>query len=231
MHTTNRERKKTPGWLLFLSITLELVGSGVVTSYSATILTSFGYSPKASALLNMPSGAVNIISTLTYAFYVRYYGRRYLVIFVGSMIGTLGACLLSYLPHTNKAGLLVAMYLINALPGVTNIVSQWLSCNVAGHTKRAYATAMVNAAFSIGNIIGPETFRAQDAPEYRPAKLTLVVCWALAGVVSLGTGAYYTLMNKSRTKGVVHVEGEEVEDAQAYAGLTDKQNKAFRYHL
>lgn len=200
-----------------------------------------------SALLNTPSGAINIVATLAYAFYVRHHGRRYLVIFTASMIGTLGAALLCFLPHStnttttnnNKAGLLAALYLINAVPGAGTIYFQWLSCNVAGHTKRAYATAMMNAAFSIGNIIGPETFRAQDAPEFRPAKLTLVVCWALAGAVSLVTGWYYAMRNRAREKkkneGEGHVEHEgeeeEVKDTQAYAGLTDKQNKAFRYHL
>lgn len=202
-----------------------------MVSYSATILTSFGYSSEASALLNMPSGVVNIISAFTYAFYVRYYGRRHLVIFIASIIGTIGAGLLCFLPLTNKGGLLVAIYLINTLPGSGHILFQWMSCNVAGHTKRAYATAMINAAFSIGNIIGPETFRAQDAPGYRPAKLTLVVCWMMGGCVALGAGLYYSLANKARDKEMGRVEGEEIKDTQAYAGLTDKQNKAFRYHL
>lgn len=219
------------GWLLYLSVILELVGSGVVSSYSATLLTSFGYSPQVSALLNIPSGAVNIVSTLLYAIYVRYYGQRYLVVFTATIIGILGASLLSFLPVDNKAGLLAALYLINAFPGCGNIVYQWISCNVGGHTKRAYAMAMMNAAYSIGNIIGPETFRAQDAPQYKPAKLSLVVCWAVAAMVALGTGGYYNYMNKSRSREVVLVEGEEVDDKQAYAGLTDKQNKTFRYHL
>lgn len=179
----------------------------------------------------MPAGVVNIISTFAYAFYVRYKGQRYLVVFTASMIGTLGACLLSFLPHANKPGLLAAIYLINTLPGGSQIVFQWLSCNVAGHTKRAYATAMMNAAFSIGNIIGPETFRAQDAPEYRPAKLALVVCWAVAGLVGLCTGGYYAGLNRSRDKEARHIEGEDVGATHAYAGLTDKQNKSFRYHL
>lgn len=166
-----------------------------------------------------------------YAVYVRYYGQRYLVVFVATIIGLIGASLLSFLPSNNKAGLLAALYLINAFPGCGNIVYQWMSCNVAGHTKRAYAMAMMNAAYSIGNIIGPETFRAQDAPEYKPAKLSLVACWAVGGVIALGTGWYYNFMNKLRSREMVLVEGEEVDDEQAYAGLTDKQNKAFRYHL
>lgn len=213
-------------WLLLLNVTLQLCGSGVVTAYSATILKSFDYTSKEAALLNMPCGVVNIIATMCNATFVRYYGNRWLVVTFAGAVGTVGAGLLCFLPHSNKAGLLVGMYLINVLPGATIIVFQWLSCNVAGHTKRAYISAAANAAFAVGNIIGPETFRANEAPGFRSAKLTLVIAWALLVAFSPLAGAYYALKNKSRERGA-----EEVTDKQAYAGLTDKENKSFRYHL
>jgi len=118
------------------------------------------------------------------------------------------------------------MYLINVLPGATIIVFQWLSCNVAGHTKRAYISAAANAAFAVGNIVGPETFRANEAPGFRSAKLTLVIAWALLVAFSPLAGAYYAMKNRSRER-----RAGEVTDKQAYAGLTDKENKTFRYHL
>lgn len=216
-------------WLLLINVVLQLCGSGVVTAYSATILKSFDYSSKEAALLNMPCGAVNMIATLSNATFVRYYGRRWLVVTIDAVIGTIGAGLLCFLPHSNKGGLLLGVYLINVLPGATIIVFQWLSCNVAGHTKRAYASAAANAAFAIGNIIGPETFRANEAPGFRSAKLTLVIAWALLVAISPLAGGYYALKNRSRERKVDHVD--EVSDKQAYAGLTDKENLAFRYHL
>jgi hypothetical protein len=62
-------------------------------------------------------------------------------------------------------------------------------CNTAGHTKRTYATAGVGAAFAIGNIIGPLTFRAQDAPGYKPAKETLISTWAVS--IAVAIAAYF----------------------------------------
>lgn len=142
----------------------------------------------------------------------------------------MAAALLSFLPNTNRPGLLAGMYLINVLPGASNIAFQWLTCNTAGHTKRTYATAGMNAAFAIGNIIGPLTFRAKDAPQFKPAKLTLVIMWAVSILASALCAFYYSWMNKSRA-----VRGETVEDevevTKAYAGLTDKENKSFVYHL
>lgn len=63
-------------WLLLTNVTLQLIGSGVVTAYSATILKSFGYTSKEAALLNAPCGVVNIIATMSNASFVRYYGHR-----------------------------------------------------------------------------------------------------------------------------------------------------------
>jgi MFS family permease len=217
-------------WLLFLLMILQSSGSGVVTAYSATILTSYGYTPKQAALLNMPSGAVNLICTLAFAVFVRYYGHRWFVNFAAGILATMAAALLSFLPVSNRPGLLAGMYLINVLPGASSIVFHWLACNVAGHTKRTYATAGMNAAFAIGNIIGPLTFRTQDAPLFQPAKLTLVIMWASSILISALLFVYYTLVNKSRDK-KSKAEGEDVSDTKAYAGLTDKQNVTFRYHL
>ncbi|KKY33893.1 putative mfs [Diaporthe ampelina] len=213
-------------WLLLINVMLQLCGSGVVTAYSATILKSFDYTSKEAALLNMPCGVVNIIATMCNASFVRYYRHRWLVVTFAGVVGTIGAGLLCFLPHSNKGGLLLGMYLINVLPGATIIVFQWLSCNVAGHTKRAYVSAAANAAFAVGNIVGPETFRAKEAPDFRSAKLTLVIAWALLVALTPLAGGYYALKNRSRKR-----RADEVTDKQAYAGLTDKENLTFQYHL
>ncbi|KAL2276307.1 hypothetical protein FJTKL_00992 [Diaporthe vaccinii] len=113
-------------WLLLINVMLQLVGSGVVTAYSATILKSFDYTSKEAALLNMPCGIVNIIATMCNATFVRFCGHRWLVVTFAGVVGTIGAGLLCFLPHSNKGGLLAGMYLINVLPGATIIVFQWL---------------------------------------------------------------------------------------------------------
>lgn len=140
----------------------------------------------------------------------------------------LGACLLAFCKTTMRGGLLAGLYLINFNPGVSLISWQWLTCNTAGHTKRTYATAGLNIAFAAANIIGPEAFRAKDAPGYYPAKLVLVVllCISLAVIVVLRL--YYGVVNKAKDRNNP-VADEDIEDDKAYAGLTDKENVLFRY--
>ena len=78
---------------------------------------------------------------------------------------------MSFLPTSNKSGILAGIYLVNAVVAPLTIFYAWTAANFAGATKRAFAAALVSGSFSLGNIIGPQTFQARDAPEYRPAKL------------------------------------------------------------
>lgn len=90
---------------------------------------------------------------------------------------------------------------------------------------------MMNAAFAIGNIIGPQTFRALEAPVFQSAKISLVCTWSISGILALVLVSYYVWANKrraARQQGTV-AEGDEVSEAKAFAGLTDGQNKEFRY--
>ena len=58
------------------------VSSGVVTTYSATLIKALGYSPMQSALMNMPSGAVSIFFTLLVGYGVRKQSHRWAWIIV-----------------------------------------------------------------------------------------------------------------------------------------------------
>lgn len=174
----------------------------------------------------MPSGVMNIISCnlCCLAVYLGY--KRGLVLITATAIGVIGACLMSWLPHHNKAGLLVGIYLANAIIGSTPVAYQWVLTNTAGHTKRAFLTAMLTAGFSVGSLIGPLTFQAKDAPGYQPAKISLVVTWAVSGVLAVLLLGYYKIQNRGRK---IESRDEDVAIQQAFAGLTDKENRSFRY--
>lgn len=53
------------------------VSSGVVTTYSATLIKNLGYPPAKAALMNMPSGVVSIFFTLLVGFGVRKQSHRW----------------------------------------------------------------------------------------------------------------------------------------------------------
>ncbi|OJJ96084.1 hypothetical protein ASPACDRAFT_1907172 [Aspergillus aculeatus ATCC 16872] len=215
-------------WLLTLITILISVSSGVVTSYSATLIASFGYPGPISALLNMPSGVVSIFFTLLVGIGIRKTSHRWAWNILCTIPGIIGGALLSFLPKSDKAGVLIGIYLVNAIVATLPILYQWTMANCAGHTKRAFGSALVAGSFSVGNIIGPQTFQARDAPEYRPAKIAVLATQAAAAVMSAVLFAYYKWENRRRDRKYGKVEDAMVEEAK-WAGLTDKQNSRFRY--
>ena len=89
------------------------------------------------------------------------------------------------------------------------------------------ATLLVSSC--VGNIIGPLTFTARSAPDYIPAKITIV----LANSVSIGLACalvlYYLWENRRRDKlnrtQKVHQKDVELAD------ITDRKNLEFRYRI
>lgn len=126
-------------WLLGIMVVLQLISAGVTMFYSVTMLNGFGYSTERSALLNMPSGAINLVCIFLYAILVRYWSMRWVVVCFAGILSTVGAALLFGLTSygNNRHALLAGLYLINFAPGATMIVVYWLSCNVAGVSSLA----------------------------------------------------------------------------------------------
>lgn len=215
-------------WLMWLLILLEGGGGGVITTYSATIIKNFGYTSQQSALLNMPTGAISIVTSLLGAAFVTYYGHRWLILALMTIAAIVGAGLMTWAPSHDRSALLAGIYLANFSVATTPILFGWMSVNVAGNTKRSVAMTALNAAFAIGNIIGPQTFQARNAPDYKPAKLAMFSfqCAFLAMVCVLSLLNKFE--NKRRDRETIEDE-QDVSESKAFAGLTDKENRNFRY--
>lgn len=130
---------------------------------------------------------------------------------------------MSFLPKSNKSGLLAGIYLVNCIVPTVMITYQYTAANVSGHTKRAFSTSLIAAAFGVGNIIGPQTFQARDAPGYLPAKITVLATQGVAAVLAVILFAYYAWSNRRRGQSQTQSETSEWID------MTDKENKSFRY--
>lgn len=208
-------------WLLFVNTVLIGIPSGVITTFSATLIRGFGYDSKQSALLNMPSGVVSIFATLLCTFAVQRGIARWLGI-VALMIPTMiGAGLMSFLPKTNQGGVLAGIYLINFDVAPLALIYAIVGSNTQGYTKKIVATTMVAIAFSLANIIGPQTFRANEAPGYIGAKITIFGVNGGCILITILLRLLYGYRNK-KNSGRTAVEG--VDD-----DLTDMSNPAFRY--
>lgn len=73
---------------------------------------------------------------------------------------------------------------------------------------------------------GPQTFIANQAPEYAGGISAMLVCYCVCIGLALSLGASYWLLNRSR-----RAEQEDTVAAEDmnFLDLTDKENKTFVY--
>ncbi|KIW59975.1 hypothetical protein PV05_00232 [Exophiala xenobiotica] len=105
-----------------------------------------------------------------------------------------------------------------------------ISTNVAGQTKKTTVAAIYLIAYCAGLIIGPQTFRLQDAPHYVPAEITIICCWSACFLDMALIYWYYSRQNRNKAAlrgqpGYARLENQEFLD------LTDKENPELVYTL
>lgn len=88
-------------------------------------------------------------------------------------------------------------------------------------------SSIIAGAFSIGNIVGPQTFQAKDAASgYRPAKITVLATQGAGALVAFVLFLYYVWANKKKDQ-----RDSQTSDSEEnkWENKTDKENKTFRY--
>jgi len=122
---------------------------------------------------------------------------------------------------------LAGIYLVNTVTATLPITYHWTAANVAGQTKRSLSAALISGCFSIGNIIGPQTFQAKQAPQYAAAKITVLETLAGGAFMACVLALYYFLINRHRDRVTGLPTNATMEEK--WANLTDKENVSFRY--
>ncbi|KAK1091565.1 hypothetical protein LTR48_006049, partial [Friedmanniomyces endolithicus] len=217
-------------WLLSLITISSNVPNGAISSFQATLIKSFGYTSETTALLQIPSGAVSIIAILSATYLAGRYNQRGVQIVLLLIPGMLGGALMAFLPAHNKVGKLVGIYLTNAIGSSLPLLYSWVSANYGGHSKKVTMNAILLMSFCIGNIIGPLSFTATSAPDYNPAKITIIITCAFAAVVTVVLQLYYIRENKRRDRLAGEGKQGHLKDVE-FADMTDRENSEFRYKL
>lgn len=100
--------------------------------------------------------------------------------------------------------------------------------NYKGVSKKMTMSAILFVIYCAGNIGGPQTFISSEAPKYATAFRAIMICYALAALVSLGLRAYLRMVNKQRDE-------REGDDERAVTDkdedVTDFHTPGFRYRL
>lgn len=162
--------------------------------------------------------------------FISRYGYRILISMIGLVIAIIGVLLIVALPLSNNSGRLAGYYLTQAAPTPFVAILSLLSSNVAGYTKKTTVAAMYLIGYCAGNIIGPQTFKAKDAPRYVPAEITIIATWSLGLAIMAFIHVYCVKQNRKK-EAVRNAEGYVKLENQEWLDLTDKENPEFVYTL
>jgi hypothetical protein len=83
------------------------------------------------------------------------------------LVSLAGFLLIYLLPSGDKAGKLTGLCLTTAFIVNMPLVLSVVSANVIGATKQSTVSILVFAAFSLGNIVGPQFFFPSEEPRYK----------------------------------------------------------------
>ncbi|KAJ4983888.1 major facilitator superfamily transporter [Stagonosporopsis vannaccii] len=212
-------------WLLAFITTAASIPNGAVSSFQSVIISGFGFSNKETALIQIPGGLITVVSTLIGTYVAGRYNCRGLMLATWAALGGIvGGGMIAFIPANNQAGRLAGNYLTNMTGSFLPLAYAFAACNFAGHTKKVTMNAILLMSFCLGNILGPLTFRNEDAPNYTPAKITIVAVETTVLCAVAVLLFYYRWENHRRdAAGTSHQVDVEFSD------MTDKENMELRY--
>lgn len=157
-------------WMLVIMAVAAQIPNATQTSFTSLVIEGFGFGTLGSQYLQIPGGAVHVVSTLTGGYLCsRFRGLRFPTMIFANSVCIVGGGLLVGLPNSNRWGRMVALWLTNLQSLGFSISLTMVSSNVAGYTKKQLTGAAMFVAYCVGNIIGPQTFKASEAPHYHSA--------------------------------------------------------------
>ena len=229
-----REAFADPRTYLYVLFSLLMnVPNGGITTFGSLIIKSFGFSSRVSLLLNMPGGMVDIICKLGFGYMSDKLVDRTLPATCAILIPMIGGIMMITIPQSAPAALLVGYYFISCAGASWGLVMTMISNNTVGYTKKATVNGLQILAYGAGNWIGPQTFRAGDAPDYLHGKLMVAIMYGSAAMVLIAIRVVNIMENKRRDKmqAVEHMKPgtAEPETEEAFQDRTDFQQSNFRY--
>jgi ACS family allantoate permease-like MFS transporter len=226
-----REVLKDPRSYIYLLLSLSVaIPNGGISGFGTIIIKSFGFSTEDALLYKMPVGAFELVALAGLPIITRFIKSRMIIAISYCAVILSFICVLAF--SSNDWAALVGYWVFGISPVGIILITSCITSNTAGFTKKMITTAIMLCGYSAGNVIGPQTFRTSDAPDYNNAKAGAVGCYCATIVLMIILTWYNIRENKKRDKqraalGDKYIIPDNVE----FADLTDFQNPEFRYRV
>ena len=260
-------------WLyFFINVVLNIPNGGLVT-FNSIIVNSLGFDVRQTALLGIPTGEQPIVVPLTFRHLLldlvprlrlpccqdgpavlRRHGRV-----PHPVHGHDPAVQDPAHQHWRIAGVAVSRLLLLVrqltrnkltLRGPYIVMMGSVYANTAGYTKKMIVYAIAYMGYCVGNIVGPQTFQAKDAPKYTGGVVAMLVCYGVAIVLiaayrSVGhdafddprpslTRQFCVYLNKRKAcelEAHVREHGDSTDMLDQWQDQTDFENPRFHFEL
>ncbi|ORY63838.1 major facilitator superfamily domain-containing protein [Pseudomassariella vexata] len=217
-------------WIIFFFNIVINIPNGGLQTFGSIIISNLGFSALEASLLTMPFGIIATGGAWLFSYIAaRSHNKRTFVASIALLLPIFGTALVYGLPRSNIAGQMVGLYFMYFYwpPYVVGISLP--QANTAGHTKKSVTYSLVTVGYAAGNLIGPQTFRANQAPKYTSGVVVMLVCYC---VCMLLLGLYWfiaTQENKRRDCKYGKPEVVQEGTAEGFIDMTDKKQHNFRY--
>ncbi|KAI5866822.1 MFS general substrate transporter [Durotheca rogersii] len=122
------------------------------------------------------------------------------------------------LVHQPRVGYFLTYLITIATFIPSNIVPAWLASNTPTTTGRAVSLGLNYMGMNLAGVISSMIYRAEDAPVYRPALITVGCTQGVFIITALVMRQYYARFNKKLDSGeVAHAPGMESRPEYRYA--------------
>lgn len=240
-------------WCLALFAVAQNIPNGALVTFASLIVTGLGYNRLATTLLGIPTGIIATAWQLIWSFLLARFPRHRCATIAGiNTFPLICAVLMWQLPRSNQQGLLAAYYgfysywgmfsesrhaeiikSLTELPAPYVLSTSLPMANTSGHSKKLTMNAVFFISYCVGNIIGPQLFQTEDAPDYHNGYVGLLICIVIASLAISGYGFVCARENARRDAAqLTHPDqgaNSERAEVEAFTDLTEKEKPSFRY--
>ncbi|TKA80529.1 hypothetical protein B0A49_01020 [Cryomyces minteri] len=218
-------------WLIALMMCSAYTINGAVSGFGPLIVSTFGWTPLDSILLQFPLGGITTIFILVCGYLsARIPNIRIILLVLCCLPVIAGMAMIWKSTWSYHAAAPVVGYSIIGFFGpVVSLIITVGMANVAGATKKSVMAGTIFVAYCVGNIIGPQLIKSKTKAQHYPALWTgLIICYCIT--IASSITLYFVLKRENTRRDALQLS-EEDRDRHAFDDLTDKQNPYFRYAL
>ncbi|KXH36163.1 hypothetical protein CNYM01_12079 [Colletotrichum nymphaeae SA-01] len=217
-------------WIIFVFNIFINIPNGGLVNFGSIIINNLSFTSLEASLLTTPFGVLATSSAWAFSYLAaRWHNRRTLVACIALMLPILGTGLVHGFPRSNIPAQMVGLYFMYFYwpPYVVGISLP--QANTAGQTKKAVCFSLVQVGYAAGNLIGPQTFRAEQAPKYSGAIIAMLTSYAVSVLLMLSYWLIAAWENKRRDKKYGKPQELQEGTVDGFVDITDKEQKDFRY--